>query len=295
MKIDLVEVSPRDGLQNEPIFLATEHKLELIKKLAAAGLRRIEATACVSPRQVPQMADHAEVLAGLPPEHQTTYSALVANARGLQTALAAKTVGAISVFTAASEEFVQHNIQCGIDESLARFAPLIMQAKAEGLPTRGYISTVVVCPYQGAIAPAAVARVAAKLSEMGCDELSLGDTIGAGTPRTIRPMMRAVKEAAPKAKLAAHFHDTFGFALANIVCALEEGATVIDASVGGLGGCPFAPGAGGNVATEDVVCFLAKEGVSTGADIEQLWMIGEWVSALLSRPYTVKSASARRR
>ncbi|MBO8086928.1 MAG: hydroxymethylglutaryl-CoA lyase [Marichromatium sp.] len=282
-RVRVVEVGPRDGLQNEPTAVATAVKLELIARLAAAGLRWIEPTAFVSPRWVPQMADHAELLAALEQTPGMHYPVLVPNLQGLERALEA---GAreIAVFTAASESFTRRNINCGIDESLARFAPVIERAGTLDIPVRGYVSCALGCPYEGAIAPAAVARVAERLAALGCAEISLGDTIGTGTPGQARAMVETVAERVPMARLAAHFHDTYGQALANLHAVIEAGIRTVDASVAGLGGCPYARGASGNVATEEVVYMLHGLGFDTGVDLPALVETARWIGERLGRP-----------
>lgn len=291
---DIVEVGPRDGLQNESRALSPAVRLDLIGRLAACGLKRIEAAACVSPAKVPQMAGYEEVLSGLPRGGPASYSALVANERGLQAALAAGGASEIALFTAASDEFARRNIGCSVEESLDRFAPLAREAKESGLRARGYVSTAVRCPYEGDVDPERAAAVAARLAEMGCWEVSLADTLGLATPRRIRSLMRAARRACGPARLAAHLHDTAGSAIANIACALEEGAVAVDSSAAGLGGCPFAPGAAGNVATEDVAHFLEGEGLSIGLDLDYLAATGRWICGLLGRPYLAKAGLARR-
>ncbi|NKN34211.1 hydroxymethylglutaryl-CoA lyase [Marichromatium bheemlicum] len=282
-RVRVVEVGPRDGLQNEPTAVATAVKLELIARLAAAGLRWIEPTAFVSPRWVPQMADHAELMAALEQTPGMHYPVLVPNLQGLERALEA---GAreIAVFTAASESFTRRNINCGIDESLERFAPVIARAGALDIPVRGYVSCALGCPYEGAIAPAAVARVAERLAALGCAEISLGDTIGIGTPGQARAMVETVAERVPMARLAAHFHDTYGQALANLHAVIEAGIRTVDASVAGLGGCPYARGASGNVATEEVVYMLHGLGFDTGVDLPALVETARWIGERLGRP-----------
>ncbi|GLW60665.1 MULTISPECIES: hydroxymethylglutaryl-CoA lyase [Hydrogenophilus] len=284
-RVTIVEVGPRDGLQNEATPIATATKLELIARLRAAGLPVIEVTAFVSPKWVPQMADHAELLATLMRDADAAaprYPVLVPNLKGLDAALAA---GAreIAVFTAASESFCRKNINCSIQESLERFAPVIERARAAGVAVRGYVSCVVGCPYEGAIAPQAVARVAKALWELGCREISLGDTIGVGTPDTIERMLAAVAAEVPMDRLAGHFHDTYGMAVANVVAAWQMGVATFDASVGGLGGCPYAPGAAGNVATEALVYLFERMGVATGVALEPLVDTAWWISAQLGR------------
>ncbi|GAB6079102.1 MAG: hydroxymethylglutaryl-CoA lyase [Hydrogenophilus thermoluteolus] len=284
-RVTIVEVGPRDGLQNEATPIATATKLELIARLRAAGLPVIEVTAFVSPKWVPQMADHAELLATLMRDADAAaprYPVLVPNLKGLDAALAA---GAreIAVFTAASESFCRKNINCSIQESLERFAPVIERARAAGVAVRGYVSCVVGCPYEGAIAPQAVARVAKALWELGCREISLGDTIGVSTPDTIERMLAAVAAEVPMDRLAGHFHDTYGMAVANVVAAWQMGVATFDASVGGLGGCPYAPGAAGNVATEALVYLFERMGVATGVALEPLVDTAWWISAQLGR------------
>ncbi len=263
--VEIVEVGPRDGLQNEPGFIPTEDKVRLVDALSGAGFRRIEAASFVSPRWVPQMADSGEVMARVKRPAGVEWIALTPNEKGLERALDAG-VDWVAVFGSASEGFSRANINCSIAESLARFSPVVARAKGAGLKVRGYISCVIACPHDGPVAPAAVARVAAALLEMGCDEISLGDTIGAGTPETVGAMLAAVREVADAARLAGHFHDTGGRALDNITAALEQGVRVFDAAIGGLGGCPYAPGAPGNVATEAVARHLAASGFGHGLD-----------------------------
>jgi hydroxymethylglutaryl-CoA lyase len=268
-KVRIVEVGPRDGLQNEAVAIPTAVKIRLIEDLAAAGLSEIEAGAFVSPKWVPQMADSAAVLAGLTRDPAKRYPVLVPNLQGLEAALAA---GAreVAVFAAASETFSRKNTNCSVAESLARFHPVMARARSAGVPVRGYVSCVLGCPYEGAVAPQAVANVAKSLMDMGCFEISLGDTIGVGTPLATQRMIGAVAEHVPVPQLAAHFHDTYGQALANLLAALEMGVAAIDASVAGLGGCPYAKGATGNVATEDVVYMLDGMGIESGIDLLRL-------------------------
>lgn len=288
----LVEVGVRDGLQNEPSLVTTADKLELLQRLANTGLRRIEATACVSPQRVPQMADYPKVLAGLMRTEELApirWSVLVANQRGLDAAATAPAVGEIALFTAASDAFTEHNIGCSVADSLVRFQPLVQQAKGLGLFVRAYVSTVVRCPYAGIVKPAAVAAVAEKLLTFGCDEISLGETLGVATPKSVKPMLQAVAAVVPITQTAVHFHDTNGTAIANIACALEAGIRIIDAAVAGLGGCPFAPGAGGNVATEDVLYFLTAEGIGCDVDLPALAATGRWISKKLSRQPVAKA------
>jgi len=289
--VRIVEVGPRDGLQNEPGVVATPIKIELIHRLADAGLPAIEATAFVSPKWVPQMADSAAVMAGIRKKSGVAYPVLVPNLKGFEAALAA---GAeeVAVFGAASEAFSRKNINCSIAESLARFEPVAQAAKQHGLRLRGYISCVAGCPYQGAVKPAAVAEVAAQLYRMGCYEISLGDTIGVGTPGKIQAMIEAVATAVPMEKLAVHFHDTYGQALANLYAALELGVATMDSSVAGLGGCPYAKGASGNVATEDVVYMLDGLGIHTGVDLDLVFEAGRYICGELRREPSSRVARA---
>ncbi|AKK67406.1 hydroxymethylglutaryl-CoA lyase [Xanthomonas translucens] len=280
--VRLVEVGPRDGLQNEKAWVATADKIELIAQLSRTGLRSIEATSFVSPKWVPQLADAAEVYAGIVPAPGVDYPVLVPNLQGYERA-AAVGVREVAVFTAASETFNRTNTNAGIDESLARFAPVLARAAADGVKVRGYVSTVLGCPYQGAVPLADVVRVARQLHAMGCYEISLGDTIGVGTPAKARAMLRAVAAELPMAALAVHFHDTYGQALANIAACLEEGVRVVDAAVSGAGGCPYAKGASGNVASEDVVYLLHGNGVATGIDLPALAATGRWLAQKLGR------------
>ncbi|GGY10532.1 3-hydroxy-3-isohexenylglutaryl-CoA/hydroxy-methylglutaryl-CoA lyase [Litchfieldella qijiaojingensis] len=281
--IRLVEVGPRDGLQNEPEPIDTPIKLELIDRLGAAGIRYIEAASFVSPKWVPQMADYREVMTGLTRRKGVTYSALTPNLEGLEVALECG-VEEVAVFGAASETFSQKNINCSIAESLDRFAPVLERAKSAGVRVRGYVSCVLGCPYEGEIAPAKVAEVSKALYEMGCYEVSLGDTIGTGTPLKAKHMLEAVAKDIPIDKLAAHFHDTYGQALANLYAVLEEGVAVVDSSVAGLGGCPYAKGASGNVASEDVVYMLNGMGIESGIDLDKLAETGNWITQTIGRP-----------
>jgi len=290
-QVKIVEVGPRDGLQNEKQPVSTAVKVELIGRLADAGLTAIEATAFVSPKWVPQMADNAEVMAAIERRAGISYPVLVPNEKGLDAALAAGATE-VAVFGAASEAFSQKNINCSIAESLARFRPVVERARQSGVRVRGYVSCVLGCPYQGEVAPAAVAEVAAALHAMGCYEISLGDTIGRGTPLKTRAMIAAVAQRVPLASLAGHYHDTFGMAVANIYASLEMGINVFDASVAGLGGCPYAAGASGNVATEDVVWLLNGMGIESGVDLDALVDTGAWISAQLGRAPNSKVARA---
>ena len=282
-QVRLVEMSPRDGLQNEPgPVIDTAIKTGLIDRLADCGLNHIESASFVSPKWVPQMGDAAEVMAGIKRKAGVRYSVLTPNLSGFENALAAG-VDEVAVFGAASESFSQKNINCSIAESLERFLPVMEAAKQHHIPVRGYVSTVLGCPYEGDIAPEQVAKVAKALAELGCYEISLGDTIGVGTPLKAKRMLEAVAAEVPIEKLAAHFHDTYGQALANLYAVLEEGISVIDASVAGLGGCPYAKGASGNVATEDVLYLLNGLGIKTGVDLDKLVATGEWISEQLKR------------
>ncbi|MDZ5650227.1 hydroxymethylglutaryl-CoA lyase [Nitrospirillum sp. BR 11828] len=289
--VRIVEVGPRDGLQNEAALVPTDTKVALIDRLSATGLTVVEAGAFVSPKWVPQMADTAEVLGRIRRQAGVSYPVLVPNERGLTQALAAG-VTEIAVFAAASEAFSQRNINCSIAESLDRFAPVARLARDNGIAVRGYVSCVLGCPYEGAIDPAKVAEVSARLVELGCAEISLGDTIGVGTPAKAAALIRRVAQEVPVAKLAAHFHDTYGQALANLLASLDEGIRVIDSSVAGLGGCPYAKGATGNVATEDVVYMLEGQGLSTGVDLDALAAIGRWISDAIGRPNASRAGRA---
>jgi hydroxymethylglutaryl-CoA lyase len=282
-KVKLVEVGPRDGLQNEKAAIATAVKVELIDRLSEAGLPAVEAASFVSPKWVPQMADGAEVMARIRRKPGVSYSALVPNMKGFESALAAK-VEEIAVFGAATESFSQKNINSSIAESLTRFRPVAAAARSHGIRVRGYISCVLGCPYEGAVSPLAVADVAEALYQMGCYEISLGDTIGVGTPGQAVAMLEAAARRVPVDKLAGHYHDTYGQALANIYASLELGVSVFDSSVAGLGGCPYAKGATGNVATEDVVYMLHGLGMQTGVDLQKLVDAGEFICAALGRP-----------
>ncbi|WP_290781940.1 hydroxymethylglutaryl-CoA lyase [Arenimonas sp.] len=281
-RVRIVEVGPRDGLQNEKTIIAAADKIELINRLSDTGLRSIEATSFVSPKWVPQLADAAEVYAGITRRDGVAYPVLVPNLQGYERARA---VGAteVAVFSAASEAFNRKNINASIDESIERFLPVLERAAADQVKVRGYVSTVLGCPYQGDVAVADVVRVARRMHALGCYEISLGDTIGMGTPGKARAMLRAVAGEVPMAALAVHFHDTRGQALANILACLEEGVAVVDAAISGTGGCPYAPGASGNVASEDVVYMLEGMGIDTGVDLAKLVATGRWLAARLGR------------
>lgn len=289
--VRIVEVGARDGLQNEKTIIPAATKIELIDRLSATGLRTIEATSFVSPKWIPQLADADEVFRGIRRKPGVAYPVLVPNLQGYERARAA---GAeeIAVFAAASEAFSRKNINASIDESIERFVPVLERARADGVKVRGYVSTVLGCPYQGEVPVADVVHVARRLHELGCYEISLGDTIGIGTPGKARAMLRAVAGAVPMAALAVHFHDTRGQALANILACLEEGVAVVDSSVSGTGGCPYAKGATGNVATEDVVYMLEGMGIATGVDLAALIETGLWLSERLGRATSSRVARA---
>ncbi len=289
--VRIVEVGPRDGLQNEANNVPTAVKVELIERLAAAGVRAIEATAFVSPKWVPQMGDHAEVMRAIRRHPGVAYPVLVPNEKGLEAALAAG-VEEIAIFGAASESFSRRNINASIAESFERFKPVADKALAAKLRVRGYVSCVAGCPYEGAVAPAAVAEVSMRLADLGCYEISLGDTIGVGTPGTVKAMIEAVATGVPMKMLAVHLHDTYGQALANIYASLELGVATVDASVAGLGGCPYAKGASGNVATEDVVYMLDGLGIETGIDLGKLYEAGRFICEALGREPQSKVARA---
>lgn len=267
--VEIFEMAPRDGLQNEKRQIPTQEKVALVDLLGRAGFRRIEVASFVSPKWVPQMADSAEVLARIRRVPGVSYAALTPNLKGYEGARAAR-ADEVAIFASASEGFSRANLNCTIAESLERFAPVVAAARADGVPVRGYVSVVTDCPYDGPTPPQAVACVAAQLRDMGCYEISLGDTIGQGRPETIDAMLRAVLDEVPAERLAGHYHDTAGRALANMEASLDLGLRVFDAAVGGLGGCPYAPGAAGNVATEKVAARLAELGHETGLDMEVL-------------------------
>ena len=281
-RVRLVDVAARDGLQNEATPVATDLKVALIERLADAGLPVVEATSFVSPKWVPQMADAADVMARIRRRPGVSYPVLVPNLKGLEAALASR-AEEVAVFAAASESFSRRNINCSIGESLDRFGPVCEAALAAGVRVRGYVSCVLGCPYEGAIAPAAVGAVARRLAAMGCYEISLGDTIGTGTPVATQRMIEAVTVHVPVERLAGHFHDTYGQAVGNILAALQLGVATFDSSVAGLGGCPYAKGATGNVATEDVVYLLHGMGIETGVDLNLLVDAGEFISHALGR------------
>ncbi len=291
--VRLVEVGPRDGLQNEAATVPTETKAQWIGMLADAGVCEIEATSFVAPARVPQLADAENLMALLPTRAGVRYAALVPNEQGLARARHAA-LETVAVFTAASESFTRHNIGCSIDESLARFDPVVRESRRRGLRVRAYVSTVIGCPYEGAIPPARVREVCARLLELGVDEISLGDTIGVGTPARTQALLRAVGEIVPVERIAVHFHDTYGTALANICAALDYGVTIVDSATGGLGGCPYAPGARGNVATEDVVYLLEGSGVKTGVDLPRLLDAVDFIAAVLGHAPRSRTAQVPR-
>lgn len=290
--VRLVEVGPRDGLQNEAQPISVADKVQLVDALTNAGLSYIEVGSFVSPKWVPQMAGSAQVFAQIQRKPGVTYGALAPNLRGFEDAVAAG-VKEVAVFAAASEAFSQRNINCSISESLERFAPIMAAAKQHGVSVRGYVSCVLGCPYEGDIAPEQVAAVARELYAMGCYEVSLGDTIGTGTAGATRRLFEVVGAQVPRDKLAGHFHDTYGQAIANIYASVLEGITVFDSSIAGLGGCPYAKGASGNVATEDVVYLLNGLGIDTGIDLQALILAGQQISSLLGRPTGSRVAKAR--
>ena len=291
-EVRLVEVGPRDGLQNEAQPISVADKVQLVDALSAAGLGYIEVGSFVSPKWVPQMAGSADVFASIRQQPGITYAALAPNLRGFEDALAAG-VKEVAVFAAASEAFSQRNINCSISESLQRFAPIMQAAREHGVKVRGYISCVLGCPYQGQVDAEQVAPIARELRDMGCYEVSLGDTIGTGTPGATRRLFEVVGAQVPRAELAGHFHDTYGQALANVYASLLEGVNVFDSSVAGLGGCPYAKGASGNVASEDVLYMLQGLGIETGIDLERLIEAGQRISLVLGRANGSRVARAR--
>ena len=287
--VRIVEVGPRDGLQNEAAQVPSATKIELIDRLSGCGFSMVETTSFVSPKWIPQLADAAEVLAGIQPRQGVMYPVLVPNERGLERALASN-VRQIAVFTAASDAFNLKNINCDIDESLRRIAPVVERARAAGLWVRGYVSTVLGCPYQGEVPLRDVVRVARALHDLGCAEISLGDTIGVGTANKARAMLQACANEIPMPQLAVHFHDTYGQALANVFACLEAGVRIVDSAVAGLGGCPYAQGASGNLASEDLVYQLHGLGMQTGVDLDALCDTARWINAALSREPASKLA-----
>ena len=290
-QVSIVEVGPRDGLQNESATIPLADKTALVESLANAGMKRVETGSFVSPKWVPQMADSAAVFESIKRQQDVVYSALTPNLRGYQAAMQAD-ADEVAIFGAASESFSQKNINCSIEESLARFADIMEQAKTDNIKVRGYVSCVLGCPYEGDIAPEAVAQVSKTLYDMGCYEISLGDTIGVGTPVKTAKMLAAVIEVVPKEALAVHFHDTYGQALANILVALEMGIATLDSAVAGLGGCPYAKGASGNVASEDVVYMLNGMGITTGVDLQKLAIAGDKITRVLGKDNQSKVAKA---
>ena len=290
-KVRLVEMGPRDGLQNEAREVPTAVKLELIERLGAAGLPAIEATAFVSPKWIPQMADHTEVLERMRRKPGVDYPVLTPNLKGYEAARAAGATE-VAVFAAATEAFSKKNINCSIAESMERFSHVVESSLKNKIKVRGYISCVVACPYEGEVAPQKVGELAAALYDMGCYEISLGDTIGAGTPGKTQAMIEACAKRVPIERLAGHYHDTYGQALANIYASMELGVATFDASVAGLGGCPYAKGATGNVATEDVVYMLHGLGIQTGINLEKLVETGAWISAFLKRDSSSRAGKA---
>ena len=291
--VKIVEVGPRDGLQNEKLQISAEDKIALIEQLADAGVNYIESGSFVSPKWVPQMATSSDVFNGIKRKSGVTYAALTPNMKGFEAAMAVN-ANEVAIFGAASEAFSQKNINCSIEESLQRFGSIMQAAKAVNIPVRGYVSCVVGCPYDGFIEPEQVAMVAEKLYKMGCYEISLGDTIGVGTPATVTKMIQAVSARVPMEKLAVHFHDTYGQALTNIYSALQAGVMVVDSAIAGLGGCPYAKGASGNVATEDVLYMLNGLGIKTGIDFEKLLAAGWFISDKLGKAPVSKVSTACR-
>ncbi len=290
--VHIVEVGPRDGLQNEKALLPAAVKIELIDRLSSTGLKTIEATSFVSPKWVPQLADAADVFTAIRKAEGVSYPVLVPNEQGYLRAREVN-VREIAIFTAASETFSRKNTNASIDESMARFVPVIEQAQADDVTVRGYISTVLGCPYEGDVPVSEVVRVAVRLYQLGCREISLGDTIGVGTPAKARAMLRAVAQEVPMDALAIHFHDTYGQALANILACLEEGVRVIDSAVSGTGGCPYAKGATGNVASEDVIYMLHGMGMKTGVDLDRLVSTGAWLAGQLGKETASRVTRAR--
>jgi len=290
-RVKIVEVGPRDGLQNEKQVVPTEIKIELIERLAEAGLPVIEATSFVSPKWVPQMGDNSAVMQGIRRQPGTVYPVLTPNLQGFDAAVQAGATE-VAIFGAASESFSRKNINCSISESLKRFEPIVSAASALEIRVRGYVSCVVGCPYEGDIAPEQAASVARTLFDMGCYEVSLGDTIGVGNPASVSRMIEACARKIPVEHLAGHYHDTYGMAIANIYASLQLGMATFDSSLAGLGGCPYAKGASGNVATEDVVYLLSSLGIETGINLATLAAIGDWISSTINRPNGAKAGRA---
>ena len=291
--VRVIEVGPRDGLQNEPAPIPTDAKVAFVDLLSEAGFEEIEVTAFVSPKWVPQLADAEEVLARIRRRQGVRYTALVPNEQGLERALRASVDG-IAVFTAASETFNRKNINAGIDESIERFRPVVAGAARARLPVRGYVSTAFWCPYEGKIAPAAAAATAKKLLDLGVDEISIGDTIGKAVPAEVHALLDALLDAVPQDALAMHFHDTYGTAIANALAAYERGITIFDSSAGGVGGCPYAPGAAGNVATEDLLWALRRSGASVPVDLARVSAASDVLEAALGRPLRSRVRDALR-
>ncbi|MEI2415303.1 hydroxymethylglutaryl-CoA lyase [Orrella sp. JC864] len=290
-RVKIVEVAPRDGLQNEKAFVDTAIKIELVDRLSAAGFPNVEAVSFVSPKWVPQMADASQVMAGIARRPGTIYSALTPNLKGFEAARAAG-VHEVVIFSAASEAFAQKNINCSIAESIARFEPVAQAAREAGIRLRGSISCALGCPYQGEVPAAAVVDVAERYLALGCDEIDVADTIGVGTPRQVQAVMGAVAQRIDPSRIAAHFHDTYGQALANILAALQAGIAIVHTSVAGLGGCPYAKGATGNVATEDVLYMLRGLDIETGVDFDAVVETGQWIAGHLGRPGSSRAGNA---
>ncbi len=290
--VTLVEVGPRDGLQNEKKLVPLDVKIQLINQLSNTGLKVIEATSFVSPSRIPQTADHSEVLLGITRKPGIRYPVLVPNLQGFEDAVRAR-AEEIAIFTAASDEFAKKNIHCTVEESFARFEPVILAAEKQGIKVRGYVSCCLGCPYEGVIDPVRVQEVAKRLFEMGCYEISLGDTIGVGTPLQAQTLIDTVMRSVPIHRLAAHFHNTYGQALANLFAVLQMGVATIDSSIAGLGGCPYAKGASGNIATEDVVYMLNGMGIETGVDLDALLEVSRYISEYLGKATQSKVGIAR--
>ena len=289
--VKIVEVSPRDGLQNEKELISTDIKVELVDRLSEAGFLNIEATAFVSPKWTPQMADASDVMARIKRRPGTIYSVLTPNMKGFEAALAAG-ADEVVIFGAASEAFSQKNINCSIAESIDRFEPVAQAAKAAGIRLRGALSCTLGCPYQGEVPVSSVVDVAKRFAQMGCDEIDVADTIGVGTPQRTRQVMEAVANVIDISKISGHFHDTYGQSLANILAAMEVGVSIFHTSVSGLGGCPYAKGASGNVATEDVLFMLRGMGIDTGIDFDRVVDIGQWIAGHLHRPGGSRAGNA---
>lgn len=293
-QVTIWEAGPRDGLQNERQVIATAQKVELIDRLVACGISHVEIGSFVSPKWVPQMADSSEVAQKIHRKQGIAYQTLTPNMKGLEAALAVG-VDHIAIFGAASESFSQKNINCSIAESLERFKPVAAAAQARGIKVRGFVSCALGCPFEGAVSPGKVAEVTRALVEMGCTDVGVSDTIGVGTPRKVQDVLEACLNVVPREHIAVHFHDTYGQALANILRALDMGISIVDSAVAGLGGCPYAPGASGNVATEDVVYMLNGMGIDTGIDLDELVRTAWWISTVLGRTPTSRVAQALRR